>query len=138
MRNFTLMTNAANRRAAIYTQKALILGKLDIDRLCMIVNESIKAFSITTHLAQNEVIGILGKIKVGVLDEVQAAVENLQDIEGIDKVGIAVAIEETFKAIMANTNLDAGKISEILTEKSGATVGDIVHRLHEKSSVAVA
>ena len=114
-------------------QKALVLGKMDIDRLGMIVNESIKAFSITTHLAQNEVVEILGKINIDVLDEVQAAVENLKGIEGVDTVRITVAVEETIKAIAATTNLDTDAISKILTERHGATVEDIVHRLHEKS-----
>ena len=114
-------------------QKALVLGKMDIDRLGMIVNESIRAFSITTHLAQNEVVEILGKINIDVLDEVQAAVENLKGIEGVDTVRITVAVEETIKAIAATTNLDTDAISKILTERDGATVEDIVHRLHEKS-----
>ena len=106
---------------------------MDIDRLGMIVNESIRAFSITTHLAQNEVVEILGKINIDVLDEVQAAVENLKGIEGVDTVRITVAVEETIKAIAATTNLDTDAISKILTERDGATVEDIVHRLHEKS-----
>jgi hypothetical protein len=129
------MTSAANRRAAINAQKALVLGKMDIERLGMIVNESIKAFSITTHLAQNEVVEILGKIDVEVLDEVQATVESLKGIEGIDTVRITVAVEETIKAIAATTNLNTDEISEILTERNGATVEDIVHRLYEKSRV---
>lgn len=133
MRNVTHFTSAQNRRASINAQKAQVLGKMDIERLGMIVNESISAFSITTHLAQNEVVEILGKINVGMLDEVQAAVENLKGIEGVDKVRIAVAVEETIKAIAATTNLDTDEISRILTEIKGATVEDIVHRLHEQS-----
>lgn len=133
MRNVAHFTSSQNRRAAINAQKALVLGKMDIDRLGMIVNESIQAFSITTHLAQNEVVEILGKINVGMLDEVQAAVDNLKGIEGIDTVRIAVAIEETMKAISATTNLGTDEISDILTEKNWATVEDIVSRLYEKS-----
>jgi hypothetical protein len=135
VQNFTHFTSSQNRRAAINAQKALALGKMDIERLGMIVNESIKAFSITTHLAQNEVVEILGKINVEVLDEVQAAVDNLKNIEGIDTIRIAVAIEETIKAIAATTNLGTDEISKILTARIGATVEDIVHRLHEKSRV---
>ena len=108
---------------------------MDIEKLGMIVNESIKAFSITTHLAQNEVVEILGKIDVEMLDEVQAAVDNLKGIDGIDTVRIAVAVEETIKAIAATTNLDTDEISAILTERNGASVEDIVRRLHEKSRV---
>ena len=108
---------------------------MDIEKLGMIVNESINAFSITTHLAQNEVVEILGRINVEVLDEVQAAVESLEGIEGIDTVRIAVAVEETIKAIAAITNLGADEISAILTERNGASVEDIVHRLHERSRV---
>jgi len=133
MHNFSHFTSSQNRRAAINAQKALVLGKMDIEKLGMIVNESIKAFSITTHLAQNEVVEILGKINVEVLDEVQAVVEKLKGIEGIDTVRIAVAVEETIKAIAATTSLDTDAISKILTERIGATVDDIVHRLHEKS-----
>jgi urease accessory protein UreF len=133
MQNTTHFTSSQNRRAVINAQKALILGKMDIEKLGMIVNESIKAFSITTHIAQNEVVDILGKIHVEMLDGVQAAVENLKGIEGIDTVRITVAVEETIKAIAATTNLDTDAISKILTEGNGATVEDIVQRLHEKS-----
>jgi len=133
MQNITHSTSSQNRRAVINAQKALILGKTEIERLDMIVHESIKAFSITTHLAQNEVVEILGKINVEALNEVQAAVENLKGIEGIDTVRIAVAVEETIRAIAATTGLDTDEISKILTEKSGATVEDMVHRLHEMS-----
>ena len=133
VRDFTHLTDSQNRRAALNAQKSLVLGKMDIERLGMIVNESIKAFSITTHLAQNEVVEILGKINVGVLDEVQTAVENLKGIEGIDTIRIAVAVEETIKAIAATTNLDTNEISRILTERNGATVEDIVNRLYQQS-----
>ncbi len=135
MRNFTHFTSSQNRRAAINVQKALVLGKTDIERLGMIVNESIKSFSITTHLAQNEVVEILGKINVEALDEVQAAVENLKGIEGIDTVRIVVAVEETIKAIAATTNLDTDEILKILTARNGTTVENIVYRLHEMSRV---
>jgi len=135
MRNITPLTSAPNRRTAINGQEAIALGKMDIEKLGMIVNESIKAFSITTHLAQNEVVEILGKIDVEMLDEVQAAVDNLKGIDGIDTVRIAVAVEETIKAIAATTNLDTDEISAILTERNGASVEDIVRRLHEKSRV---
>jgi hypothetical protein len=135
VQNFTHFTSSQNRRVAVNAQKAPVLEKMDVEKLGMIVNESIKAFSITTHLAQNEVVEILGKIDVEVLNEVQAAVENLKGIEGIDTVRIAVAVEETIKAIAATTNLDTEEISKILTARHGATVEDIVHRLYEKSRV---
>jgi hypothetical protein len=133
MRNISYSTSSQNRREVINAQKALILGKMDIEKLGMIVNESIKAFSITTHLAQSEVVEILGKINVGMLDEVQAAVESLKGIESVDTVRITVAVEETIKAIAATTNLDTDAISRILTEGNGNSVEDIVNRLHEKS-----
>ena len=133
MQNISHFTSSQNRRAVINAQKAVILGKMDIEKLGMIVNESIKAFSITTHLAQNEVVEILGKIHVEMLNEVQAAVENLKGIEGIDTVRITVAVEETIKAIAATTNLDTDTISKILTEENGSSVEDIVHRLHKRN-----
>jgi hypothetical protein len=67
------------------------------------------------------------------LNEVQAAVENLKGIEGIDTVRITVAVEETIKAIAATTNLDTDTISKILTEENGSSVEDIVHRLHKRN-----
>lgn len=133
MQNITYLTREPDGRTAISGAEPFALGKSDIGRLGMIVNESIKAFSITTHLAQSEVVEVLGKINIEVLDEVQAAVDNLQGIEGVDTVRIAVAVEETIKAIAATTNLDTDEISAILTEKDGASVEDIVHRLHERS-----
>jgi hypothetical protein len=133
MRNFTQMTSSANRRAVISAQKSVILGKLDIDRLNMVVNDSINAFSITTHIAKNKVIEILGKINVEMLDDVAAAVENLNIIEGIDPVRIAVAVEETIKAIATTTQLETAQIFAILTAIESTSVEDIVSRLHEKS-----
>jgi hypothetical protein len=127
------MTSSANRRAVISAQKSVILGKLDIDRLNMVVNDSINAFSITTHIAKNKVIEILGKINVEMLDDVAASVENLNIIEGIDPVRIAVAVEETIKAIATTTQLETAQIFAILTAIESTSVEDIVSRLHEKS-----
>ena len=136
MRNFIHFTDSQNRRAAINAQKNSAPCISDIEKLGLIVNETIMAFSIATHLAQHEVVDILGKICVETLDEVQTAVENLKGIEGIDTVRIAVAVEETIKAIAATTNLCTDEISKILTESHEATVEIIVHRLYEKSQIA--
>jgi len=136
MRNFTHSTMSEDRRAAINAHNPLRVGKKEIEMLGRIVTESIRAFSVTTHLAQNKVVDILGKINVDTLDDVQAAVENLIDVEGIDTIRIAVAVEETIKAIAAMTNLGAKEISKILTENVGASVEDIVLRLHEESRMA--
>jgi stage V sporulation protein SpoVS len=112
--------------------KASSPGLVEIERLGAIVNESIKAFAITTHLAQDRIVDLLGEINVNVLDEVQAAVENLRGVEGVDPVGIAVALEETIKAISLITHLDTNEITKIITGGNGLSVEDIVRKLHER------
>jgi restriction endonuclease len=132
------MTSSASRRAVIAAKKPVTHRKIDLETLEMIVKELIKAFSVTTRLAQHSVVDILGKIKVDVLDEVQAKVENLQGLEDIDTVRVVVAVEETLKAIAATTSLDTDVISQILTEIKGASVENIALRLHLKSCASVA
>jgi hypothetical protein len=136
MRNLSPTANTPENTDGINAQEILACGKVDIEKLARIVNESIKAFSVTANLTQNKVVDILGNIRVEMLEEVQEAVESLKGIEGVDRVSLSVAIEETLRAIEATTNLDADEITRILTEKRGASVEDIVKRLHEKSWAA--
>lgn len=112
------------------------LDRIYIEKLGMTVNGSIKAVSIINSLTKADVVGILEKIHVTTIGDVQKAVENLEGIEDIDVIRLTVGIEETLKAISDITNLDIGEITEIITKKNGAPVEDIVNRLHTKSKAA--
>lgn len=109
---------------------------LSVEKLGMVVNGSIKAVSVMSNLTKTDVVGILEKIHVTTISEVQKAVENLEGIKGIDAIRLTVGIEETLRAISDTTNLDIGEITEIITDKNGAPVEDVVNRLHAKSKAA--
>lgn len=137
MRRSVSMNSAPCKLNAISAQKNLnALERIDIEKLGMIVNRSIKAVSAMNDLTNKEVIRVLEKIQVTTIGEVQKAVENIEGMEDIDAVRLAVGIEETIKAISGITNLDVGEITETFANKRGASVEDIVNRLHAKSKAA--
>ena len=137
MQHIASMINTPYKQTAINAQEHFnTLEKINIEKLGMVINGSIKAVSVMNNITRSEVVGILEKIYVTTIDEVQKAVENLEDIEGIDVVRLTVGIEETIKAISGITNLGIGEITETFAKKKGATVEDIANRLHAKSKVA--
>lgn len=137
MQHIASMINTPYKKTAVNAQENFnTLEKINIEKLGMVINGSIKAISVMNNITKNEVVGILGKIYVTTIDEVQKAVENLEDIEGIDVVRLTVGIEETIKAISGITNLGTGEITETFAKKKGATVEDIANRLHAKSKAA--
>lgn len=137
MPNTASMINAPRKQATINAHEYFkALEKVNIEKLCQIVHGSIKAISVMTNIKKNDVIRILGKVRVAALDEVQEAVEHLECTKDIDVVRLTVGIEETIKAIADTTHLDIDEITGILAKKNGASVEDIVNRLHAKSKVA--
>lgn len=137
MRHIVSMISTPCKQTAIDAQGNFhTLDRIYIEKLGMTVNGSIKAVSVINSLTRTDVVGILEKIHVTTIGEVQEAVENLEGIENIDVVRLTVGIEETLKAISDITNLDIGEITEIITKKNGAPVEDIVNRLHAKSKAA--
>ena len=137
MQNIASMISAPREHAATDARAYFnVLEKMSVKKLGKIVNGSIKAISVITNIKKNDVIQILGKVHVAALNEVQEAVENLEGIEGIDTVKLTVGIEETIKAIADITHLDVDEVTGILAKNDGASVEDIVNRLHAKSRTA--
>lgn len=134
MQRIVSMINTPCKQAPAKPQENLnVLERINVEKLGMIVNGSIKAVSVMNNITRNDVLGILGKIHVTTICGVQKAVENLEGIESVDVIRLAVGIEETIKSISDMTNLNAGEITEIFTKKDGAPVEDIVSKLYAKS-----
>ena len=137
MQHYVSVISAPRKQPAINAQeRPYSLERTNVEKLGMIVNGSITAVSVMNNITKNDVVRILEKIHVTTIGEVQKAVENIEGIEYFDVVRLAVGIEETIKAIAGITNLDTGEITETFAKKKGASVGDIVNRLHAKVKAA--
>lgn len=134
MQHIASMISSPRRQTAINAQERLnALERISIERIDRLISGSIKAISVMNNITRSDVSGILEKIHVATIGEVQKAVENLDGMEGVNVIRLTVGIEETLKAIAGATNLDVAEITEIFAMENGALAGDIASRLHAKS-----
>lgn len=108
------------------------MEEVDISKLQDVFKESLMDVSASTDLGMLEIVEILEKIRVEKVGEIRKAVENLGKYD--EKVEpLSMGLEKVIEATSVATDLNTDEITEILTEKSDASVEDLVLRLHEKS-----
>lgn len=111
-------------------------GRADIEKLCRAIGESVTTISIATDLTEHEVFEVLEHIHVDQSREISGAVERLDALEPVSRIGAAklgAVIEGAIAIIAHNVQLDADKLAGVLTEKHGASVEDIVFWLHTQA-----
>ena len=108
------------------------MERVDISKLQDVFRESLMDVSASTNLEMLEIVEILENIRVEKVGEIRKAVENLGKYD--EKVEpLSMGLEKVIEATSVATDLNTDEITEILTEKSDASVEDLVLRLHEKS-----
>jgi hypothetical protein len=111
-------------------------GRTDIEKLCQAIGESVATISIATDLTEHEVFEVLEHIHVRQSGEISGAVQKLDTLEAVSRIGpakLGVVIEEAIAIIAHNAQLDADKLAGVLTDKHGASVEDIVFWLHAQA-----
>ncbi|MBI3903028.1 MAG: hypothetical protein HY306_08855 [Nitrosomonadales bacterium] len=110
--------------------------EMDIARLEEFVNGTVQAMAVSTSLKAEEVLDILENIQVEMVGELRVAVEvldNTKVLTRVDSRKLAQEIEKTIEAISNATALDTDEITEIFSDKPGASLADVTLRLHQKS-----
>lgn len=108
------------------------MERVDISKLQDVFRESLMDVSASTNLEMLEIVEILENIRVEKVGEIRKAVENLGK-HGEKVEPLSMGLEKVIEATSVATDLNTDEITEILTEKSDASVEDLVLRLHEKS-----
>ena len=111
--------------------------KSNFGKLARTVNEAIQAVSTKTSLPVNQVLEILGHVRVEMVGEIREVVDSLgNDMDAVKHTDAAIlssAIEDAIESISNATDLDTDEITWIFTKRPGAGVEDIVSRLYAKS-----
>ena len=113
----------------------MVLDRVDVEKLVRVVNEAVSAIAVSTNLPADEVLDILESIHVEMVSELKTALKAMSDERArkVDAVKMSRAIEKAIASISHATDLDTDEITTIFSKKPGASVEDVVHRLHEQS-----
>lgn len=110
------------------------LDRVDMEKLVRVVNEAVAAIAVSTSLPAHEVLGILESIHVEMVGDIKAALMAMGE-KKMDVAKLSRAIEKAIASISHATDLDTNEITTIFSKKPGASVEDVVCRLHEQSRV---
>lgn len=115
----------------------MALDRVDVEKLVRVVNDAVAAIAVSTNLPANEVLDILENVHVEMVSELETTLMAMAE-KRTDKVDVAKmsrAIEKAIASISHATDLDTDEITTIFSKKPGASVEDVVCRLHEQSRV---
>lgn len=116
----------------------MALDRVDVEKLVRVVNEAVALVAVSTSLPTHEVLDILESIHVEMVGELKTALMamgNERVSKGMDAAKMSRAIERAIASISYATDLDTDEITTIFSKKPGASVEDVVYRLHEQSRV---
>lgn len=110
------------------------LDKVDVEKLVRVVNEAVTAISVSTSLSADEVLEILESINVEMVRELEPALMALGKTgKTIDAAKLSRAIGKAIASISWATDLHTDEITTIFSKQPGASVEDVVDRLHAQS-----
>lgn len=116
----------------------MVLDRMDVEKLVRVVNEAVATIATSTSLPANEVLEILESIHVEMVGELTMALKamgNTRTERAVDTEKLSRAIEKAIAMISNATDLDTDEITTIFSTKPGASVEDVVYRLHEQSRI---
>lgn len=109
--------------------------RVDVEKLARVVNEAVAAIAVSTNLPASEVLDILESIHVEMVGELETTLMAMGEKRAgkVDVAKMSRAIEKAIASISHATDLDTDEITTVFSKKPGASVEDVVSRLHEKS-----
>lgn len=119
-----------------FVEDDLAFEKANFGKLEKTVNEAITGVSALTGLPVNEVLEVMGSIRVEMVGEIRGAIDalgNLNAVKHADAAKLSKAIEWAIESVANATDLDTDEITYIFTKRPGADMEDIVSRLYAKS-----
>ncbi len=114
----------------------MAMDRVDMEKLVRVVSEAVTAVAISTNLPADDVLDILENIHVEMVGQLKTVLMRMGDdrvSQGMDAKKMSRAIEKAIASISWATDLDTDEITTIFSTKPGASMEDVVYRLHAQS-----